>query len=448
MSGKWLLTVLILAGLVLGAALGQALYDPGYTAEMPEAQHQNAAFLSLFHFVGDTVFMGLLRMLIIPLIATSVVVAMTSIGDVRELGRIGLATVTYYFATMLIAVTLGLILVTTIQPGKAIGEQQRMEGERSYERTVAQTDVAETIEKSAAGGLLGAAQSLVSQLIPSNPVAAAAGGQPLPVIFFSLLFGGAVASLGQRGGTVVRFFDGAFEAMMHLTHLVLWLAPVGVFALLAWTVARIGLGTFTQAIGLFMVTVIAGLAIHGGVVLPLTLLVFGRANPLSYANAMRQALMTAFGTDSSSATLPVTIECAETYGRVSKKAAGFVLPLGSTINMDGTALYEAVAVVFLAQAYNLPLGPAELILIAVTATLAAVGAAGIPSAGLVTMVIVLDAVNHSVLEAAPDLTPIPIAAVGLVLGVDRILDMCRTTVNVWGDAVGAKIVTRLDPGVP
>jgi Na+/H+-dicarboxylate symporter len=184
------------------------------------------------------------------------------------------------------------------------------------------------------------------------------------------------------------------------------------------------------------------LALHGFVVLPLILWFFGRANPFRYAFQIRQALMTAFGTDSSSATLPVTMEEAKKYGGVSKRAAGFVLPLGATINMDGTALYEAVAVIFLFQCFGIPLGPTELGIIAFTATLAAIGAAGIPSAGLVTMVIVVQAVNSSLGSGTEHL---PLAAVGMILGVDRILDMCRTTVNVWGDAVGAKIITRIAP---
>ncbi|MBU0718062.1 MAG: dicarboxylate/amino acid:cation symporter [Planctomycetes bacterium] len=211
----------------------------------------------------------------------------------------------------------------------------------------------------------------------------------------------------------------------------------------SWTIARIGLGVFAEAIGTYMATVLSGLAIHAFIVLGLTCLIFARANPLKYMHQMRQALMTAMGTDSSSATLPVTIECATEQGGVSKKAAGFVLPLGATINMDGTALYEAVAVVFLAQAYGINLDLGTLILVAITATFAAIGAAGIPSAGLVTMVIVVETVNGT-LAATPGSPSIPIAAIGLIVGVDRILDMCRTTVNVWGDAVGAKLIDRLE----
>lgn len=440
------MTVLILAGLVLGIVVGQVLFDPGYSPSQPDTQHAHPTALATFQFLGDTIFLNLLRMLVTPLIATSVIIGVTTIGDVRELGRLGGYTLAYYFSTMCIAGVIGLVLVISIHPGSVIGDAQRAEAEAAYQHDVGQHGVLSGAKEQAAGGLLGAMESLVRQIIPSNPIGAAAGGQPLPVIFFSLLFGGALAIIRPRSDVVIQFVHGAFEALMVLVQAVLWLAPVGVFALLAWTVARIGLGTFAAAIGRFMITVIVGLAIHAFIVLPAVLMLFGRANPLRFLAAIKPALFTAFGTSSSSATLPISIRCAEREGGVSRKAAGFVLPLGSTINMDGTALYEAAAVVFLAQAYNVPLGLNELVLIAITATLAAVGAAGIPSAGLVTMVIVIDAVNGSVLAARPDLPAIPIAAVGLVLGVDRILDMCRTTVNVWGDLVGAKIVTRLDRG--
>jgi Na+/H+-dicarboxylate symporter len=232
---------------------------------------------------------------------------------------------------------------------------------------------------------------------------------------------------------------------MKLVEWILWLAPVGVFCLVAWSVARIGSVALLGPLSQYMGTVFVGLLVHGLITLPLVLWAFTRVNPFWYMARMKLALMTAFGTDSSSATLPVTMETAETEGGVSKKASGFVLPLGATINMDGTALYEAVAVVFLFQAFGIDLTGIELIIIVITATLAAIGAAGIPSAGLVTMVIVVEAVNTSLGNTVPHL---PLAAVGIILGVDRILDMCRTTVNVWGDAVGAKIISGIMPDEP
>ncbi|MFV2069715.1 MAG: dicarboxylate/amino acid:cation symporter [Pirellulales bacterium] len=436
-----LLTLLILAGLVLGAVVGQLLYDPQFRVSMPDSQHAWAGALGLFDFLGNVIFMGLLKMLIVPLIITSVIVGVTSVGDVRQLGSIGLRTLIYYFATMAIAATIGIVLVTVVRPGDRIGQQMGQHAVRDFQQQTDEEGEQALLERQREG-VMGIVRNLVTQIIPTNLFAAAAKGQPLPLIFFCILFGSVLTTVDARGQVVIDFFHVCFQVMMKLTEAILWLAPVGVFALLAWTVARIGLGVFTESIVWYILVVLAGLAIHGFAVLPLTLAIFGRTHPFRFMGQMRTALLTAFGTDSSSATLPVTMECATKVGGVSEKAAGFVLPLGSTINMDGTALYEAVAVVFLAQAYHVQLSATELVLVVVTATLAAVGAAGIPSAGLVTMVIVIGAVNKSL---GGDGEAIPMASIGLILGVDRILDMCRTTVNVWGDAVGARIISRYEP---
>lgn len=441
MNSKWALTILIMVGLVAGIVVGQLLFDPGFSITMSDNEHAHPTVIHVFHFIGDTVFLGLLKMLIIPLIASSVIVGVTSVGDFRELGRIGIVTLVYYVATMAIAATIGLVLVTAIKPGERISAEQRQEAQQTY-------DASEGIQRNIAAGpkgVVGALEGLVRQIIPRNIVSAAAEGKALPVIFFSILFAIVLTTLGERGKLVADMVAAIFEAVMKLVHLVIWLTPIGVFSLLAWTVARIGLGVFVDAIGAYMVTVLAGLFVHGFIVLPIFCRVFGKSNPFKYMHQMRQALLTAIGTDSSSATLPVTIECATEVAGVSKKAAGFVLPLGSTINMDGTALYEAVAVVFLAQAYGIHLDFGTLVLVAITATLAAIGAAGIPSAGLVTMVIVVDTVNGT-LESMTGSRVIPVAAIGLIVGVDRFLDMARTTVNVWGDAVGAKIVDQVDRG--
>jgi Na+/H+-dicarboxylate symporter len=444
-KGTWLLTWLILAGLVLGAVVGQLLHDPQFDpATDADAAHEHAQFLFAFTFLGKTVFMGLLKMLIVPLIISSVIAGVVSVGNFRQLGRIGLKTLVYYFATMLVAVTVGLILVTWIQPGGFMTDLA--DRQAAAETAVQQREAAITTAQEK--GLLGAVMNIIGQLVPSNPIKDAAEMQVLPMIVFSIFFGVVLTMLGERGRPVAVFFQIIFEVIMKMVHAVIWLAPIGVFCLLAWTVARIGLADFGKGITVYMATVISGLAVHGLIILPLLLLLFVRINPFRYMHQMRQALMTAFGTDSSSATLPVTMECATEEGGVSEKAAGFVLPLGATINMDGTALYEAVAVAFLAQAYGLQLGLEQSVIIAMTATLAAVGAAGIPEAGLVTMLIVIKAVNDNVLAGDPNTATIPIAAVGIIIGVDRLLDMCRTTVNVWGDAVGAKIISQSEPDHP
>jgi Na+/H+-dicarboxylate symporter len=262
-----------------------------------------------------------------------------------------------------------------------------------------------------------------------------ASGKTLPVIVFFLFFGVVAALSGERARVLFDVAEALFIVLMRMVEIVLWIAPLGVFCLVASATAKIGLGVFGEAVGVYMLTVIIGLAIHAFIVLPLVVKLVTGHSPVLFFLAMRHALLTAFSTASSTATLPVTIDCATNNAGVKKETAGFVLPLGSTINMDGTALYEAVAVIFLAQAYGVTLGLTQIVLIAITATLAAIGAAGIPSAGLVTMVIVIDVTNQSL---GAEL--IPLAGLGLVLGVDRLLDMIRTTVNVWGDSVGALII--------
>lgn len=438
LNRDWLLTILILLGLVAGVVVGQMLYDGNYNANDPASVHAHAGALGIFEFIGASVFMGLLKMLIIPLVASSVIVGVTSVGDFSRLGRIGIATLFYYFSTMLIAVIIGLVIVTTIRPGDDLAKTANVAQMMQEQQTDSLREITDRGEVMADAGLMAAVRNLVGQMIPDNIVEAMAKGQPLGVICFSIFFAVIVTTLGDKGRIIVDFFSAVFEVLMRMVVAVMWLAPIGVFALLAWTIARIGLSVFIGPAGKFIVGSLIGIGIHGLIVLPLILWIFGRTNPFRFMFQIRQALLTALATDSSSATLPVTIECTTEYGGVGKETAGFVLPLGSTINMDGTALYEAVAAVFLAQAFGVDLSMTQLIIVAVTATLAAVGAAGIPSAGLVTLVIVIDSVNGSLGTPA-----IPVAGIGLILGFDRIVDMFRTVANVWGDAVGAKIIDRL-----
>ena len=434
------ITVWILVGLLMGGLVGEALYQL-YAGAVP------TGWIAGLSLIGNTLFMGLLKMILVPLVMASVIVGVNAIGDPSKLGRVGGWTVLYYFGTMLVAVITGLILVTAIVPGDPSGDGSGLgaaliaEGEQAYASQ--SEDTRSRVEATGQAGLAAALANLLGQLIPSNPLGAAADFQLLPVICFSILLGIALAAGGERSRPVVSFFEGLYDAVMRLVGWILWLAPLGVFALVAWTVARIGLSSLFGPLLAYVGTVLLGLLLHAAITLPLLLWLTTRVSPWAYLKGMRPALFTALGTDSSSATLPVTLEAAQASG-CSRRSSRFVLPLGATINMDGTALYEAVAVVFLFQAYGITLGPTELILIALTATLAAVGAAGIPSAGLVTMVIVVEAVNGS-LSSLPGTATLPIAAVGIILGIDRLLDMCRTTVNVWGDAVGARIITRIAP---
>ena len=435
MRKSGLLTGLILMGLLAGAILGQIIHG---AAEDPVASG------TIWMSVGKLILVRPLMLLVLPLVFLSVVVGTTSIGDPSRLGLVGGSTLLYYFATMLLAVILGAILVSAIAPGKGLSEETianlQSEGATEYQNDEKLSTAASSARKK---GLGGAWMNILEQVIPSNVFEELAKGRTLGVIVFALLLGLALAACGTAGAPAIGFFHSLFGGVMRLVLWILWLTPIGVFLLVTGTVAKIGLASLWGPLGSYMITVIIGLAIHAFIILPLVMFIFSRANPYRFMWQMRKALMTAFGTDSSSATLPVTIETAIDDGQVSRKSANFVLPLGATINMDGTALYEAVAVVFMFQLWGIPLEFGDLVIVVITATLAAVGAAGIPSAGLVTMVIVVTAVNTSL--AGRGLDPLPLEAIGVIIGVDRILDMCRTTVNVWGDAVGAKIITRITP---
>ena len=446
-----ILTYLIVVGLICGVFVGQYLYDPSYNSSDINSVHKHQFILDIFEFFGSSLFMSLLKMMIIPLIVSSLIYGVSHVNDFGSLGRIGAKTLIYYFSTMLIAVTVGLILVNMIRPGVGTIRQEHIEQARHRaEMSGMSSDSSDNVsgnvshKTSHPRSLAGVMLHLVTEMIPTNIISAAAEGRPLPVIFFSLFFGISMILAGDKGRLVGEFFSSVYEVIIRMVSVILWLAPLAVFCLVAWTIARIGLGIFVSAMAKYMLTVILGLVVHGLIVLPVILWVFGRTNPYRYMVQMKQALITAFATDSSSATLPVTMRCAEESGGVSRKASGFVLPIGATINMDGTALYEAVAVIFLAQVFGVKLGMMQWVIVALTATLAAIGAAGIPHAGWVTMIIVISAVNNSVIAMNPNMRVIPEYSIFIILGVDRFLDMCRTTVNVWGDAVGAKIITKLE----
>jgi Na+/H+-dicarboxylate symporter len=421
-----ILTILILLGLVAGALVGEyVLHDP---------TGANIDQLQWLKEVGNIVLIRPLKVLIIPLILFSVISGITRIGDPAKLGIVGIATLVYYLATMFTAVTLGACLVTWIAPGVLPSDVQL---------TLIETSQATAAIEHAPRALSSAWLNILYQIVPVNIFQDMVNGQPLGIIAFAIAFGLAITAGGDKTKAARDICNACFEGLMILVRWVIWLTPIGVFFLVAWTVGKIGFGSIKGPLGWYMATVLIGLAVHGFIILPLVLYVFSGKNPYQFMWQMKRALMTAIGTDSSSATLPVTIDAAENEGECSKRAANFVLPLGATVNMDGTALYEAVAVVFLFQLFGIDLDISQLAVVVITATLAAIGAAGIPSAGLVTMVIVITAVNMNLTGSADG--PLPIAAIGIIIGVDRILDMCRTAVNVWGDAVGAKIITRIAP---
>ena len=359
-------------------------------------------------------FLNTLSMLVIPLLVSAVITGVTSLGDVRHLGRVAGVTVTYYLVTVAIAVFIGLVLVNLIQPGVGI----------STEGLPQPTDLARLAEGRTFSDVL------LSMVAP-NLIRAAADTNLLPLILWSVAFGIALASLGKKGRDAARFFESLNEGMMLMVSWVMYFAPIGIFGLIAGMFGAAGsVDAFIdriQAVGMYVVTVLTGLGVHF-VILTL-ILVFIARQPITYLVNMLRAIVTSFATASSTATLPITIQCAKESG-IDERARRFVLPLGSTVNMDGTALYEAAAAMFIAQAYGLELGIAEQSLIFITATLAAIGAAGIPQAGLVTMIIVLQVVG------------LPIEGIGLLLAVDWFLDRFRTSTNVWGDAVGAAVVHR------
>ncbi len=371
-------------------------------------------------WLGD-LFLNALKVIIVPLIVASMICGISNLGDVRKLGRTGLWTLLYFTTTTAISVVIGIILVNIIEPGAGM----TIDGIETPERVLGK-------ELSLTAVVLG--------MVPENIIAAAARTDVLPLIVFSLFFGGVLTTMGDRGKPVLSFFEAVNEAVMKMVHIIMYFAPVGVFALIAYRLGKAGGGEFfwgeLAKLLKYAMTVIGGLLIHGMFVLPVLLWLLGRRNPARYAFNMGNALTTAFSTASSSATLPLTMECVEEKNEVSNRSASFVLPMGATINMDGTALYEAVAAIFIAQVYGVPLSFPQQLIIFLTATLAAIGAAGIPEAGLVTMVIVLKSVG------------LPLEGIGLLLSIDWFLDRFRTTVNVWGDSVGAAIIDRLDAVSP
>lgn len=370
--------------------------------------------------LGGRIFINLLMMMVVPVVMASVMSGIVGLGDIRKLGRPGGLTIGYYLTTTLLAVTLGLVLVNLIRPGTGI-DTSDVQG------------VALTAEQ--AGSSLGTvARGLVLMLFTDNLFGAATRGELLPLILFSIIFAGMLTTMGERVHAITQMIVQVNDALLAFILFLMKLAPFGIFCLVT---ARFGqaqaegaLGEVVLRTGAYFATVIAGLAVHALVTLPVILWIFTRRNPFRFMYQMSQALLTAFSTASSVATLPVTLECAVNNAKVSRRSADFVLPLGATINMDGTALYEAVAAIFIAQALGFPLTLPQQLVVAITATMAAIGAAGIPEAGLVTMVIVLNAVG------------LPLEYIGLILSVDWLLDRFRTAVNAFGDAIGAAVVER------
>ena len=358
-------------------------------------------------------FLRLLKMAILPLVITSIVSAVVKVGSSRGLGKLTFQTISYYLTTSVLAILTGQILVNIFKPG--VGVNLGLEANPEEIGVVQQ-------------GL----GDLLLNIIPDNVFKAMASGDVLPVIFFSILFGFFVTQLKDKQRHLMRdFFQAGFDAMMKMTLFVVWTAPIGVFGIVAIIVAETGFDAFIP-LGKYFLVVLAALSIHFFITLPLILKFVGKTNPIVHYRGMITALLTAFSTCSTIVTLPFTMKAVTEHSGASEKAAGFVLPIGATINMDGTALYECVATIFIAQVYGFDLTMAQQGIIVITAVLASIGAASIPMSGLVMMTIILNAVG------------LPLEGIGIILAVDRILDMFRTTVNVFSDSVGSVVISRLD----
>ncbi|NIR45134.1 MAG: dicarboxylate/amino acid:cation symporter [Gemmatimonadetes bacterium] len=364
----------------------------------------------------------LIMMIVVPLVMASLIVGTASLGDITRLGRIGGKTVGFYLGTTTIAITIGLVLSNLVRPGRGVDEATQAQLMESFGG-----DAAANVQLAQeAPGIM----DVVLNIIPRNPVEAAANGDMLPIIFFSLMFGAAL-SLVQREPreTVLGFFNGVNDVAMIMVDWVMRLAPYAVFVLLADVVGQFGLDLL-RSLALYMLTVIFGLALHAFGTYALAMRLLARFNPIEFFRRIRKVPIIAFSTSSSNATLPVTIESAEEDLGVSNEVASFVLPLGATINMDGTALYQGVAVMFIAQVVGIDLTWQAQLMVVLTATLASIGAAGVPSAGIIILTVVLAQAG------------VPEAGIALILGVDRVLDMCRTAVNVTGDLTCSAFVAR------
>ena len=409
----------IILGLLLGLVFGVLAASQAW-----------GGFVSAWIKPFGTIFITALKLVAVPLVLASLITGVASLSDLRKLSRIGGKTIGIYIMTTAIAVTIGVLLADVLQPGNAFSPELRDDlvgafGEESATRA----------EAAVAVGDRGPLQFLVDAVPENAFLAFSNNGSMLQVVVVALLFGiGLVQVPKERGAPVLAFFEGLNDVVIRLVDVVMLLAPIGVFALLADTIVSVAGDDPARILGLlaglgkYCFVVLLGLSIHTAVVYPTLLKVFTPMGLKTFFQGIGPAQLVAFSTSSSGATLPVTMErCEEKLG-VSEEVSSFVLPLGATINMDGTALYQAVATLFIAQAFNLDLGLGAQVTIVLTAVLASIGTAAVPGAGIIMLVIILEAVG------------VPAAGIALILGVDRILDMCRTVTNVTGDATVATVI--------
>jgi len=363
-------------------------------------------------WMGD-VFLRALNMIIIPLVMSSMISGVTNVGTSENLGRLSLKTFAFYIITSLVAIITGLFAVNLVKPGIGadLGMTQEVNGIGSVEKPFS---------------------DILLEIIPTNIFSSLTNGQMLPIILFSILFGFFIIRSSEKSRVfLTNMFDSIFDVMMKITLFIINFAPFGVFGIVVRQISQSGdILHLASIMSIYMATVLGALLIHFFLTMPLIVWLLGKVNPLKHLKAVMTPLLTAFSTSSSNATLPLTLQAVEKNCGVSNKISSFTLPLGATINMNGTALYECVVVIFIAQAYGVELSVSQQILVVFTALLSAIGAAGVPMAGLIMMTIVLTAVG------------LPLEGIGLILSVDRILDMFRTATNVWGDTCAAVVIAK------
>jgi len=370
-----------------------------------------------------TIFIRLLNLIAVPLVLASLLVGAASLGDIRKVARIGAKTLTYFMSTTAIAITIGLVLANFIRPGERISAASKELLMAEYQPDV-QAKISEVVSIDVV--------DVFVKMVPTNPFRALADGEMLQIVFFAVVVGVVLTFVKQeKSRPVIAFFEGLSETMIELVHVIMKIAPYAVFALIAATVSEFGF-EILQTLIWYVLCVLLGLFLHMVLVYPAFLKLFSKEPVLAFFKGIRPAQLVAFSTSSSAATLPVNMECCEKNLGVPKHITSFVLPLGATINMDGTALYQGVAAVFIAQVYGFDLTLAQQLTIILTATLASIGTAPVPGVGIIMLIIVLKSIN------------VPEEGIALILGVDRFLDMCRTVPNITGDAAGSVIMAALE----
>lgn len=399
------LTTKIFIGLIGGLVLGVVL-----NLWVPHSYVRDDVLVDgIFYVIGNG-FIRLMKMLVVPLVFCSLVCGSSAIGDTKSLGKVGGKTIAFYLLTTALAVSVAITVATIVKPGVGLDMSSIETNEVAVAENVSVTDT-------------------ILNIIPENPIGALADGTMLQIILFALLIGVLLAKMGERAELVANLLNQCNELMMEMTNLVMNLAPVGVFCMIAKTFANLGFDAFLPLLK-YMGSVLLGLVLQCFGVYMILLIVFTRLNPARFIKKFFPVMAFAFSTSTSNATIPMNIDTLEERIGVSRKISSFTIPLGATINMDGTSIMQGVAVVFAAQAYGMQLGAQGYLTVIATATLASIGTAGIPSVGLVTLSMVFTAVG------------IPVEAIMLIMGVDRILDMVRTAVNITGDAVCTTIVAH------